>query len=249
MVLCSPNKIGSMRFNSKFNWREVPMILGFLLITVMRIRHVTTTPLSWFFKGIYSSMQQPFTSSPERTGVWNGGDGEGPKSFVGYFQVSCEKAAAMLKITALVAYPVHVVLKNGLVTYCHWPIEHWHTLLACLPVRFCRDLEDSRSFHKGRSSVYCFSSQMWFMPGEHSDSFPRWMHDRRTYLYHMMRWWIFWRALADAVCVGFEVDRMGRDKLGCFPIAVSYCCYIPEVKDMSIVKSAIEKMSPCEDIW
>lgn len=51
-------------------------------------------------------------SNPQRIVVWNEGDAEGSKSFVGYLQVFGDKSATKLKNNAIVAYPVHFVLMN-----------------------------------------------------------------------------------------------------------------------------------------
>lgn len=39
-------------------------------------------------------------------------------------------------------------------------------------------------------------------------------------------------------------ESMGRGR-GCFPVMVSYCCYIPEVKDMSRVRHGVAVHAPC----
>lgn len=53
------------------------------------------------------------------------------------------------------------------------------------------------------------------------------------------------RPLADTASVSFEVGGVGKYIWNLFPIIVSYCCNIPEGKDMLCAKHAISVMRPC----
>lgn len=41
------------------------------------------------------------------------------------------------------------------------------------------------------------------------------------------------KTLGDAGSARFEVDEVRKDVWNCFPFVMSYCCYIPEGKNMS----------------
>ena len=51
--------------------------------------------------------------------------------------------------------------------------------------------------------------------------------------------------LSKASCTGFEVRPSTGGIWTCYPRIVSYCCDIPESKDISCVKHGILTLSPC----
>lgn len=63
-----------------------------------------------FIKTIYSSMQNRVVGNLERSVVCNEGDPEGSILFLGHLQVLSDKIATTLHSSALVLYPVHVLL-------------------------------------------------------------------------------------------------------------------------------------------
>lgn len=144
-----------------------------------------------FITSLFRSRRQTVLRYLESRIVSNDGEEEGSKLFLVYLQGLEDRTSTKLKITSLVAYPVHVVLMNCSSKYCHRLIENWRAVIVFPPVRvgphvilvviFIKD-----GWLRTRSQV-----QMRFMPRNRSDSPPSWMQKRRRILCSMTPWcWI-----------------------------------------------------------
>lgn len=150
-------------------------------------------------------------SSLEHSVACKDGNAEVPNSFVGYLQVFNYEIAATLRITALVVYPVHVVLLHCSSLYHRWIIKYGYTVFCLLPVRLGSDLKDSCSIHEGWPSVYWLTgtdevhakeTRRFSSQGNEGQNKMSLLQDAIMKIL---------RPLADAESIFFRMNRVGKD--------------------------------------
>lgn len=90
---------------------------------------MTTT----FFNRCYEEAGKVMGSFDSRA-VWSERRNGIRELFVGFVQIFSEKTLTTLKITELVAYPVHAMLLNVSRRKSHWVTDNGHTLVGFLLV-------------------------------------------------------------------------------------------------------------------
>lgn len=73
--------------------------------------------------------------SPGHSVAWINSSTERPKCFLGSSKEFSDKTSIMCESTDLIAYPVHVVLKNGSNKYCLKLLKNEQAVAGFLPVR------------------------------------------------------------------------------------------------------------------
>jgi len=147
-----------------------------------------------------------------------------------------------LKSNAMVAYPVHVVLLNATPSFRRWLIDNGHTLVGFLPVEFLPDDtygdgDDEYCDADGDVSVVQLDDFITHTSNKTGRLLKlEMLHKSMKKILEPLR------ALLDR---GFSVKDKSGHVWNCFPKMVSYCCDIPEAKDMSGVKHGTLGLAPC----
>lgn len=207
----------------------------------------TAHPVSTKFgKEIERKVRERVMRSPKSEVLWNARENEMPKSFSGLIQIYSDKTATSLKCSALVAYPVHVVWLNFTARQRRYLIDHGYTLVGFLPV----GSEEGETVHGDSGieesvSVYGFTlSEVVplesFIPHTSSMNGRR---ERMSLLRRAIRSLL--EPLEKSFERGFDIFLKSGEARRCFPIVVSYCCDIPEAKDVSAIRHGHGRYHPC----
>jgi len=142
----------------------------------------------------------------------------------------------------MVAYPVHIVLLNAKPWFRRWLIDNGHTLVGFLPVEFQGedggfDEDDDEVDRDGTGNVVELDDFI----SHTSEQSGRIL--KLEMLHKSME--RLMQPLLRLVQSGFEVQDNSRHVWNCFPLLSSYCCDIPEAKDMSCVKHGTKGPAPC----
>ena len=198
-----------------------------------------------YFHDMYKAVRQRVMSSSDRTLVWNDNDASFPESFVGFLQLFSDKTASSLTSSAFVAYPLHAVLLNCAPQQKEWLINNGYTIIGFLPVTISPPNDDDDSLDVQESLQSNITSQHSVILQDSvcntSSSDGR---EQNMLLLHAA----LAKALQDfeSVCErGFAIHSSSIGPCTCFPLLVSYCCDIPEAKNVSAVKHGLSVLRPC----
>jgi len=136
-------------------------------------------------------------------------------SIVGFVQLFTDKTTTALGSAGIDGYPAHVVMMNFPTHFMEWCIRHGLTCTGFLPV----------------------STEMVTPHSSERPRFPTGEEERsvRMGLLHAAVERIL-EPLSLAACNGFPVDLDGPLHVRCHPVLFSFCCDIPEAKDMTALK-------------
>ena len=195
---------------------------------------------------LYNSVKKAVMESQYHDIFWNEESPYTAKSCVGFLQIYTDKTVTTLKANALVAYPIHIVFANATVKFRRFLIDNGHTIVGFLPVEF-RTFVDSW-FDIDKMDVV---DELEVVNNTHvpvEDFVPHTSSSRgrvaKLETLHKVMLLIF-KPLLNARLKGFEAFFGNVDRWNIFPILVSYCCDIPECKDMSAVKHGLSCQMPC----
>lgn len=199
-----------------------------------------------YFRDLHDRTKYETMTSSNRSIFWKEDSRSGSVSFVGLVQLYTDKTAMTRKTNAMVAYPIHAVLLNFQKDFRRILIDNGHTLVGFLPCHSEMEVFDNWEMEAVRTSTAQSGSTDDMIPlndyiGHTSDTGGRmWkMH----HIHEAMK-----TLLADIVkqCdSGFPAALKTGTGLICIPRLVSYCCDIPEGKDMSSVLHGVTTKHPC----
>jgi len=195
-----------------------------------------------YFNSLYSQCRMNVMSSRSKDSFWVDSVADKNSSFVGFFQLYSDKTAMTLKSNAMVAYPVHLVLLNASPSFRRWLIDNGHTLLGFLPAEFHNDdiqVEDleEESRKVGASNVIELNDYIRHTTEQSGRVL-------KLEMLHKCMGRIL-QPLLQSHLTGFRVENSTGSTWTCFPLFTSYCCDIPEAKDMSCVKHGTRGPRPC----
>ena len=207
-------------------------------------RDFVSHPLqSEFFATLYKSVRTEIMSSEEASIEWNQSRSTTPNSFIGMLQIYTDKTATTLKSQSLVGYPIHVTFLNVTIQFRRFLIDHGYTLVGFLPVGF-QDAQsdsdaDNLTFHNESKTDDIIDIN------DHVPltSSSRGRNDKMCSLHNAMT--MILAPLIEKSYEGFTVCTKKNITWNCFPVIVSYCCDIPESKDMSGVLHNFTPTRPC----
>ena len=200
-----------------------------------------------FFGSLYNKRRSMVLRSSDPNTFWVDTCTEGGASFVGFLQIYSDKTAMTLKSNAMVAYPVHVVFLNTTTSYRRWLIDNGHTIVAFLPVQYYSDPVDGDPTGEGMGVINDSGDYVDGVVGlsdsirQTSDARAR--IDKLKTLHAAMS--LILKPLQETALSGFTVSDCLENNWYCFPLITSYCCDIPESKDISGVKHGGSGPFPC----
>lgn len=151
--------------------------------------------------------------------LWCTTSNSGGRSFVGMLQLFSDKSRTTLKEAAFQFYPFHVTLLNFNDDYRRQCILNGLSLVAFLPVTFYRTIDGER-IKSGLSRLERL--KMLHLSIDHVLS-----------------------ELKDVAYKGFTCVDKNSTLLVCHPCLGSYCCDLPEGKDLTSVKNGNSSLRNC----
>ena len=155
----------------------------------------------------------------EQETLWCTDENNGGRSFVGMLQLYSDKSRTTLKESAFEFYPFHVTLLNFCDEYKRQCIANGMSLVAFLPVSFYRRIDDER-IKSGITRL------------------------ERLKMLHLSITFIL-SELKEVAYSGFVCKNRDGVNRVCHPCLGSYCCDLPEAKDLTSVKNGNSSLRNC----
>ena len=209
---------------------------------------VSTSPLHTpFFRSLYSKKRAHVISNCPPTTFWNDYAHDLPRSFVSFLQVFTDKTASSLSSTAFTAYPIHVVVLNTTPERREWLINNGLTIVGFLPastvatedIDYETDVDDElRHDDESLSSTRIPLDDHVELTSDTDgrESSMRVLHSCISYCLSK---------LESISVTGQNIVFPGIGSWNWFPLLCSYCCDIPEAKNIFTVKHGNKCTMPC----
>ncbi len=225
---------------------------------------------SQFFSTLQFEIQQRIMSSSSADVVWH--NDRHKKSFIGYLQLFTDKTVTSLKASGMVAHAVHATFINFSKDFRRFLIRNGHTIIGFLPTssiasstelptkqiisssinnsiisRFMN--EDNSSMHRTDfpvDNINDNASSDNFVPLDDNVHLTSSASGRqlKILLIHNAMLQLL-EPLLHNFRTGFETQISPNITWNCFPFLVSYCCDIPEAKDISAIRHNMNTNCPC----
>ncbi len=223
------------------------------------------------FQALETDIRRRVMGSTDANLVWH--DNDKIKSFGGFVQIFTDKTVTTLKCNGMAAHAVHAVLLNTTKKYRRYLIQNGYSIIGFLPtcihdVRESTGLSQNPNNFGGISFTECDEAELIsadltsvqdqletdnrngqtvleLMDKVTLTSTAKGRHVKMGLLHKSMK--IILRDLANSSEYGFPITLNNGVKLTCFPQLISYCCDIPEGKDMTAVKHNLNTLFPCHN--
>jgi len=218
-----------------------------------------------FFRDRSNDIRRAVIASDSENSIWF--DDDEKKSMVGYIQIFTDKTKAALKSDSFAAHAVHVTYMNFTKAFRRKMIQAGHTLIGFLPVsldssatqrvqddtqteqylnyKLLREIE-TEEFDNNSDQLDCDDNNpelIALLDGVHLTTQAKGRHIKQELIYRSMKKML--SPLMEASTTGFPYTRSSKMTWYIFPHLMSYCCDIPEAKDMSAVRHNLSTMRPC----
>ena len=227
--------------------------------------HITHPLESSFFQNQYINRKRQVMKDVRSNVVWY--DGSERKSFVGFLQVFTDKTVTSLKVGSVTAYVVHVTLLNATKKFRRKLIQSGKTIVGFLPTGVTETSINNSSNGNNRKVTELVNMEidgnedginctnMEGIETGNADQEIVELLDKvlltsntrgritKLGLTHEAMKQIL-QPLLTVSTVGFDIAHDGLT-LVCYPMLISYCCDIPEAKDMSAVRHNMNTKCPC----
>lgn len=187
--------------------------------------------------------------SSDFNAIWNENiEFENPL-FVGTIRVYSDKTATTLKENPTVAYLVQNMLMNWGKEYRRFLIGQGHTLVGILPV-FASERIENRYINDATDVYYLDERERIILVNDKPhQTAERYCRDSKLEILYDALQRIL-EPLSKVIKCGFEVHS--NDKLRkCHPFVVSYCCNLPESKNMIRMMHVctLHPCVQCSSVW
>jgi len=201
-----------------------------------------------YFKELHNKRKMEIMQSSDLSARWSSGPPQ--QSFIAFLQVFTDKTVTTLKANGMVAHAVHVTLLNLDKHTRRSFIQNGLTIVGFLP---CTTTDKKQNRYVNHSCATNTDEQHFHMDSVqdevqvedkliHTSS----SHGRLVKLGLIQDAWLrIMKPLLDATNSGFPVGPMHGVTWNCFPCMASYCCDIPEAKDISGVRHNLSTALPC----
>ena len=229
--------------------------------------HSNSHPLhSKYFRSEHSKRKKEVMGAPDANSVWY--DDDRLKSFIGFLQVFTDKTVTTLKVGGIAAHVVHVTFLNFTKAFRRKLIHSGKTMVGFLPTRTTEVAEcSSDSSHVPKSTELIVNDDDVELDvgygkvssveeaEETDDKEIVALLDKvlltststgrgvKMGLIHATMTKML-QPLLDLTITGFKIP-FGLCTWVCYPMFMSYCCDIPEAKDMSAVRHGLLTNCPC----
>lgn len=241
---------------------ETDMLLTPQKSPTSRITHPLQSP---FFYDQYMNRKEQVMKDFDSNLVWY--DETKRKSFVGFLQIFTDKTVTSLKVGSVTAYVVHVTLLNATKKFRRKLIQSGKTIVGFLPTGVTEIVSDVRNNTNSRKEHEIVDMEVEVNGDDINDaeieqnemenqdeeivqlldkvlltSNARGRITKLALTHKAMR--LILQPLLDVSTFGFELNQKNITLL-CHPLLISYCCDIPEAKDMSAVRHNLNTNCPC----
>lgn len=169
------------------------------------------------------AVQRAVQSSLDDKVIWKTMEHDGRQSFVGFVQIYSDKSATTLKARGFSFYPIHLVLLNFSTDLRSQLITSAATVVGYLPVGF-DDSDSSLNESQGKADA-------------------RYRKQRRQVIHNTIE--EIFSPLAAIAKIGFDCTDSDNVSRLCHVALGSYCCDIPEAKDMTGVRYGGKTKASC----
>lgn len=201
-----------------------------------------TTMSSKYIKEVYDSHRSGIMASKNSKSMWIEDVEVQSSSFIGFIQLYSDKTAMSLKANSMLAYPIHAVLLNSTPKFRRWLIDRGQTLVGFLPVQSCVYDDDHNADNTVEQVEEDFNTvhlDDYISPTSKSSGRVRKLETLHSAILNILQ------PLLDTSEEGFKVKDWRSHIWNLFPKIISYCCDIPEGKDVACVKHGGRGSSPC----
>ena len=200
-----------------------------------------------YFHEAYACIRRRVIASPDETVVWNDNSPSHPRSFVAFCQLFSDKTVSSLGVSAFTAYPIHLVLLNTTPERREWLINNGLTLIGFLPASSASEDDDVDGDIPSHAAKNCGSADdiqlIHLSDGPQLTSSSSGRETNMLVLHHALRQSL--RTLDESSSKGFRIHGQDGSVWNAFPTILSYCCDIPEAKNLSAVKHGLMVNKPC----
>jgi len=202
-----------------------------------------------FFRNINRMKRASVMKCPEMEVIWYE-NGE-CKSFTGLCQVFTDKTASSLNAKAMTAHAVHLTLLNFDKRFREWLINHGHTIIGFLPTKMnavdfveddCKgaiDTDENEHIPNGSATDYVIPLNDRLEMTSNNNGRLQKMNVIHSVMKDILS------PLTETNKIGFKCETKDGRKYYCHPIICSYCCDIPEGKDLSGIRHNTNTKYPC----
>lgn len=175
---------------------------------------------------VYNHIRQSIMASNDEDVYWNSNSSVGPLSFLGCLQMFTDKSKTSLKTKAMVAYPVHITFENFTNSFRRHLISKDLTIVGYLPTKLLSLNDYSDDDDEAVQTTLSSGRQT-----------------RLSILHNSLQ--SILSPLINITSKGFSCTDSTGIQLKCFPVLTSYCCDLPEAKDIAGVIAGVNTQFPC----
>lgn len=218
-----------------------------------------------YFRSKCKELKQRIMGCSDENSIWYNDDNN--FSFMGCIQIFTDKTVAALKTNSFAAHAVHATFVNFSKTFRNKIIQTGQTLVGFLPVGLdaCDiDSINNEDQHQRNSQYTLFTeieteefnsnSEQLHSDEPITDIVPlsdtvhlttqtKGRHIKLQLIFHSMK--AILHPLLEVSRTGFLLKKKPNLNWYCYPHLVSYCCDIPEAKDISAIRHNLVTNRPC----
>ena len=231
------------------------------------VKHPLHSP---FFQDLHFKIKNQKMASSDDTVFWS--ENENNKSFPGFIQIFTDKTVTTLKPGGMVAHAVHVTFINFTKQFRRYLITHGHTIVGFLPTASIsrgthskiteetdnnllyssiptppiEDLceEEYQPAHSSCKPIKSGEGHVIALEDNIGLTSSNSGRQVKILLIHNCMKEIL-KPLMQTVVSGFPIHKATDICWTCFPFLVSFCCDIPEAKDIAAILHNLNTRCPC----
>jgi len=223
------------------------------------------------FMNLQDDLERRVKTSPDKSVYWS--NRKESLSFPGFIQIFTDKTVTTMKANGMAAHAVHAVFLNASKTFRRSLIQNGHTIVGFLPTYILdvspssflntvddvpqniilretdqdelisADLISANNNAHGKQDTDSTSEIVELLDNLTLTSTAKGRQVKIGLLYSAMKRIL--KGASDSSVNGFPIELLDGESKICFPMLISYCCDIPEAKDMSAVKHNLSTPFPC----
>ena len=216
--------------------------------------HLTETPRRYpfcplhspYFHNLFDQFKRHIYSADSHDSMWNDSDDSSPKSFVTFLQIFTDKTASSLSSSAYTSYPIHCTVLNVTPERREWLINNGLIIIGFLPAAIGKSADDNsyEPNFPSDSDEGCPSPNIIQLEDDvHDTSSTHGREANMIVLQHALK--TFMEPLENIATTGHTIKMQDSSLWNWFPLLTSYCCDIPEAKNVFTIKHGTSSPMPC----